>query len=469
MPDFLTKQSSNQAITLYIAVLLLCSLVFFAHALPFMWLAFGVVEVFCFFHFSNQLTRKWAKLKEKRFLKKLFVTALLIRLVWVVFSYWFFDTMTGKPFEFGAGDSLGYHDDALWVTDLITKGSIQPYLNYRKGDYADSGYTIYLGFIYLFINSSIFVARLIKALISAYTCLLVYKLAKRNFGEIVGRMSAIFCMLMPNLIYYTGLHLKETEMVFLTVAFMERADIMFRNKHFNFAEIAPPVLLAVSLFFFRTILGATAMFAMFTTLLFSSSKVISAGKRVVLTVWIIGAMAYFVGGAISNEIEAVWLKKNDNQAQSMQWRTVRKNGNKYAKYATGAIFAPMIFVIPFPTIVNTPEQESMKMINGGNYVKNFMAFFTIFALFWILKNGKWQDYVLVGSFTIGYVVVLAMSAFAQSERFHQPALPFELILAAFGITLITKKEKKYQTFYLIIIFVAIVGWSWFKLAGRDMT
>jgi hypothetical protein len=276
-------------------------------------------------------------------------------------------------------------------------------------------------------------------------------------------------MLMPNLIYYTGLHLKETEMVFLTVAFMERADIMFRNKHFNFSEIAPPVLLAVSLFFFRTILGATAMFAMFTTLLFSSSKVISAGKRVVLTVWIIGAMAYFVGGALSNEIEAVWLKKNDNQAQSMQWRTVRKNGNKYAKYATGAIFAPMIFVIPFPTIVNTPEQENMKMINGGNYVKNFMAFFTIFALFWILKNGKWQEYVLIGSFTIGYVVVLAMSAFAQSERFHQPALPFELILAAFGITLITKKEKKYQTFYLIIIFVAIVGWSWFKLAGRDMT
>lgn len=37
-------------------------------------------------------------------------------------------------------------------------------------------------------------------------------------------MAGIFYMLMPNLIMYTGSHLKEAEMVFLTVAFIERAD-----------------------------------------------------------------------------------------------------------------------------------------------------------------------------------------------------------------------------------------------------
>lgn len=469
MPDFLSKTHSSNAITLYFAVLVVCNIIFFSHALPIMWWIFGIVEVVSFFYFSNQLTRKWTKYKTKKFANKLFVSALLIRLAWVIFSYVFYTIQTGQPFEFSAGDSYGYHDDAIWVADLISKGNIKPYMDYREGNYADSGYTVYLGFIYLLTNNSIFIARIIKALLGAYTCLLIYRLAIRNFGETVARISSIFCMLMPNLIYYAGLHLKEAEMVFLTVAFIERADNMLRNKKFNFIEIAPPLLIASSLFLFRTVLGAAALFSVFTALLFSPQKVISAGKRIVLFIWILGTVVYFIGGSISNEVEAVWKKRETNQDESMQWRSVRKNGNKYSKYAGAAVFAPMIFVIPFPTIVETPEQETQKIMNGGNFVKNFMAFFTIFALFLIIKNGKWREYVLIGSFLVGYLVVVAFSAFAQSERFHQPALPFELIFAAYGMTLITKKDKKYMTFYMVVIFIAIVAWSWFKLAGRDMT
>jgi len=125
-------------------------------------------------------------------------------------------------------------------------------------------------------------------------------------------------------------------------------------------------------------------------------------------------------------------------------------------------------VIPFPTIVETPNQENQKLINGGNFVKNIMAFFTIFALFWVVKNKKWRDYLLIGSFTIGYLIVVSLSAFGQSERFHLPAVPFELILAAFGISLITNKDKKYFTWWIMFILVAIVAWSWIKLAGRGM-
>lgn len=468
MPNYLTKQYSNQAIGLYFSVLVVCNLVFFSHTLPVIWWLFGIIEVVGFFYYSNLLTRTWSKYSDKKFVKKLFMSALFIRLAWVIFSYIFFTAQTGSPFEFNAGDSLSYHDDGLWVRGLIINGDIQPYLDYRADNLADSGYTMYLGFVYFLTNNSIFIARIIKALIGAYTCILIYRLAVRNFGEVVGRMSAIFCMLMPNLIYYTGLHLKEVEMVFLTIAFVNSADSLFRNKNFNFVEIAPPLFYAALLFFFRTVLGGTALFAMFTTLMFSSARVIAMGKRVVLIVWIMGTLTYFIGGSISNEIESVWSARQQNQEQSMKWRTTRKNGNKFAKYATGAVFAPMIFAIPFPTIVDTPEQEGQKLIHGGNYVKNFMAFFTIFAVFWIVKNGKWREYILIGSFTIGYLLVLAMSAFAQSERFHQPSLPLELVFAAFGLSIFTKKERKYHNFYLSVLFLIIVGWSWFKLAGRGM-
>ena len=469
MLTYFPKYFTSKAITLYLIVLVFCNLIFFKNALSMMWWVFGLVEVIGFFYFANQFTRQWGQFSTKKFVKQLFKTALIIRLVWMIFSYFFYTYMTGQPFEFDAGDALGYHDEAMWVHQLINEGNLQAFFTYLDGRFSDMGYTFYLGWQYWITGDSIFIERLLKVLYGAYTCVLVYKLTVRNFGEETGRMAAIFCMLMPNLILYTGLHTKEVEMVLLTVAFMERSDWMFRNKQFNFAEIAPPIVLAGSLFFFRTVLGATAIFALFTTLLFTSTKVLGMGKRVILIVWVLLTVGYFVGSRLSTEVEQVWKAREANQAASMEWRSTRDNGNKFAKYATGAVFAPIIFIIPFPTIIETPGQENQKIINGGNFVKNILAFFVIFAMIWIFKEGKWREYITMGAFTIGYLMIIAMSSFAQSERFHQPALPFLLVFAAFGISKVTTTQKKYFTWYMAFIFIAIVAWSWFKLAGRGMT
>ena len=153
----------------------------------------------------------------------------------------------------------------------------------------------------------------------------------------------------------------------------------------------------------------------------------------------------------------------------MEWRSKRENGNKYAKYAGGAVFAPMIFVIPFPTVIGTPNQEIIQLLNGGNFIKNVLAFFVLLAIYDIVKKRKWRDYLFIGSFVIGYLGVLAMSAFAQSERFHQPVLPFELILAAYGLSVINRKQRKWfqnWMFLLVVIMVASAGIVTGKQIGR---
>ena len=330
MLNYFPKYFTSKAISLYLGVLVLCNLIFISHPLPLIWWAFGMVEVLSFFYFSNQLTRTWSTCTEKRFIQKLFQTALIIRIGWVVFSYFFYTFMTGQPFEFDAGDASGYHEEALWLVDMFHKGDIQAFLVFNKGRMSDVGYPFYLGVQYWLTGGSIMIARLLKALYGAYTCVLIYKLANRNFGDSVGRMAAIFCMLMPNLILYTGLHVKETEMLLLTVAFVERADAMFRNKNFSFIEIAPPVILAGLLFFFRTVLGAAAIMALFTTLLFTSTKILGFGKRIILIVWILAVVGFFVGGTISTEVESVWAAREKNQENSMKMRSTEANGNKFA-------------------------------------------------------------------------------------------------------------------------------------------
>lgn len=472
MLSFLPKYFTKRAIGLYFISIIVISGMFMNQIMNPLWMLIAALSVVGFFYFSNLLTRKWQNYSTKLFLKKVFWTAFGIRAGWVVISYFLYIYFTGIPFEFGVADAGFYNEIARYGSELLGQGKlniIPPMVAYSGGlDLSDTGYPVYLSIVYLLTGKSILLARIIKALWSAWTVVLIFQLTKRNFGESTGRIAAILAMLMPNLIYYTGMHLKEVEMVFLTVAFIERADHLLRSNKFGFVNIAVPLLLAVLLFFFRTVLGAAALFALFTALLFSSARVIGWGKRIVIGIWVVVAVGYFLGGRIANEVEEVWADRHMNQQQSYEWRAQREGGNTLAGQLNKAIFLPLIFNIPIPTMVQVNGQENQMIIHGGNFVKEILVFFVLIGVFVLLREKIWKEHLLMITFILSYLLILAQSAFAQSERFHQPALPFILILAAFGVSQITNKQKKYFTWYMGLLIVMFVGWQWFKLAGRGM-
>jgi hypothetical protein len=86
----------------------------------------------------------------------------------------------------------------------------------------------------------------------------------------------------------------------------------------------------------------------------------------------------------------------------------------------------------------------------------------------MIKAGRWRKYVLPLAFLCGYMVALVLSSFAHAGRFHQPAVPLELMFAAFAICNINEKYKRYYTWFLAFEVIVIFGWTYFKLAGRGM-
>jgi hypothetical protein len=472
MLSYFPKYYTDRAMYVYFA-LLVCVPIIFGYPMEWYFWIFGIVEVVGFFYFAHQLPIAWKNYSPKAFAKKLFTTALIIRIIYVVFSYWFYNEMTGSPYEFNAADvgfynemgKLGHKLLSAWKFNLLYEFKITG----NEIDLSDSGYPLYLSFVYWIFDDSILITRIIKCFWSAWTCVLIYKLATRNVGESVGRMASIFCMLMPNLIYYCGMHLKETEMVFLIVLFAERADFAMRSKQLDWKALIIAIVSACLLFLFRTALAAVAMIALATTLMLSSRKVLSLSKKIAIGTFVILAMFATVGNQMMSEAEELINKVNSGQQDvNMDWRSTRKDGNEFAKYAGAAVFAPMIFTIPFPTLVNTPTQQDQRMIHGGNYVKNITSAFTIFALFSLLFSGEWRKHVLIISVCCGYLVVIALSEFAHSERFHLPALPFSLIFAALGISYLNNKHKKWYNYWFMLIFIANIAWAWFKLRGRGM-
>lgn len=466
MISFFPKSISNKGIALYVASLAIVSILYFSYAIPFEFMIFGIVEVVTFFVLTTLYSKKWKDLPTKAFEKKVFLTALGLRVFWVIFSYFYYKIKTGIPFEFDPADALFYYEESNWLRhESLSK--IWYYMVTSQETVSDSGYLIYLGIIQKIVGYSIITVRLVKAALSAFTCILLYRLTTRTLGEKVGRLACIFAAFMPNLIIYCGMHLKETEMIFFLIAFLERSDNLIRNKKYSFGTIILPLLLGIYLFFFRTALGAVAVLSLITALLFLPGQKISKGRRVTTLIWIALTVGVLAGGTIATEVEGMWQDRSSNQESKRLQQTTR--GNLWVQYATGTVMAPMAFVLPFATMVDTGGQYNQILIHGGCYIRNFMGIFVLLAFFYaIFKKKNWRDFALIGSFSIGYMIVVALSSFSSSERFLLPSLPGLCVFWAYGVSQLNPKNIQAVKWWYYIVPIMEIGWAYFKLGNKGL-
>lgn len=459
---------TSKAIIAYCSVLMICAWLFVPRFLPFIWIFTGLLAVFSFFFFSSVLTIRWANIRPKIFQNKIFVTALTIRLIYVVLIYFFYEAKTGKPFEFYAGDAYGYHGTAHWIVELFYSGHLDYFIQGSNTGVSDTGWPMIMALIYLLSFNSILMVRLVNALLGAWMVVLLYKISQRNFGEQAARITAIMAMLLPAFLYYAGLHVKETCMVFLLMAFVERADHLLYSRNFALINIIQVVLLGISLFFFRTVLAAAAWFALFSAFLLAENKLMNNYRRVVIVGWFLLATVFVFSGKIKKEVSGYMGERKTNQDQKYEYFSTRKGANEMARYGNAAIFIPLIIPAPFPTLVNIPEQQNTMMINGDLFTRNVYVFFVFVAFYVLYKKKLWRKSLLLSIILLSYLLILANSGYALSPRFHMPAIPFFLIFAGYGITQTTRNISSYYILYLIGISIVVIAWNWFKLAGRGL-
>lgn len=465
MINFFPKQIAHRAIFVYLIVLACISVFFIHYSMSLGYVALGITWVVGFFLLSGTLSKHSRSINGSTYVQNLILVALGLRLLWVFSSYFYYLQATGTPFEFDAADSIGYHDTAVWLKDARWSIAWEYFFGPEVSGVSDAGYPLYLTALYKLFGPNIIVTRIIKACLSTFTCFLLYKLAARTFGEQTGRLAGIMAALMPNLIIYCGYHLKETEMLFLEVAFLERFDYLIRSKRVNFFSVFIATVLATSLFFFRTVLGAAAVFAIASTLILASAPSMKkTGRRVMLIGWGLLFILALGGGTIATEAEGYWEEREENVLDKRYSQTLR--GNQWAQYATGVVMTPMVFVLPYATMVNVDGQYGQQEKTGGNYVRNFMGLFVILAIYEAFRRKQWRNFITIGSFVIAYLVVISISGFSNSERFLLPGLPGLILLWSYGIATLREKTYRFITPWCFIVFAMEFAWAFFKLGSR---
>lgn len=415
------------------------------------------------------------------FIRNVFLVGLLIRLIWVVYMYFFNIEYYGQTYGDGA-DTEWYMPFGQAIATAILDGDMEALSHMAEtwgAAFDDTGYSIWLGIEYIFVGSfsDVFVPFIIKSIIGAYCAISIYHVAQRHYGEAVGRLAAIFVMLNPQLIYWCGTMMKEPEMVFLLCLFIDKMDQALNVQKITVASVLPASLIGMSLFLFRSALGMVAFAAVFANIVMASSRVMGWGKKVLAGILVLLVVGVGMGDRLMSQAERIQHSIESNEQKgNMEWRSKRKDADGrqntlIAQYATAAVFAPLIFTIPFPTFNQAvSSQIYQQMQSGGNYIKNILSFFVILSMFIMLLSGEWRRHVFIVAFTCGYLVALVMSNFAHAGRFHLPVMPMLMLFAAYGISLSHKNAtyKRWYIYALVAEVVACLGWNWFKLAGRGM-
>ena len=473
MLRYFPKYFAERSVVLYIITILVLLLLFFNARMPIYLYVFGIVSVVIFFYGSNSLINKWACVSTKQFKTNLYKIAFIIRLIYVIFIYMYNYHLYGTFYESNDGDIGWYVPAAIEGAKLLGEGvNVIDFWRVGGIEYSDMGYILYLSMLYLFSGSisTVILPLIIKSILGALVCVSIYRIGVRHFGESTGRMAGIFCALQFNMIWWCGSMMKETEMCFLLAYFIERADnILYGNKK-NMIYIIITLLFVIALYFFRTSLSICALMSFLIAVLFTENKLFTRRYKIILLASISFVLLVTIGGRIYNEFGTLINRAiSDHQQTNMEWRVTREGGNSFAKYAGAAVFAPLILTIPFPSMTYTYlEQEMQMQVSGGNFVKNIMSFFVIIFLFSLSKNKQWKKHIFLVAVLLSYLLALVLSEFAQSGRFHMPILGLEMLFAAAGVTYLGKSAKRYFNYVLIFELIVIIGWNWFKLAGRGL-
>lgn len=452
---------------LYLVALTTISQLFKGHAMQPLFMAWGIGEVFFFFVLSWLFFLRWKDDDPKRFTRKVFFTALAIRAVYAFLMCYYFYRQTGYPFEYYAADSLDYHRTAVYLSRCIRQGHIGyffKYLNAITMGFSDQGYITWLTLIYTIFGPNVLTPRLFKAIMSAIMCLALYRLGSRTFDEKTGRMAAVFCVFMPTLIHITGLHTKECEMIFLMVLALERMDYLIRSKHYTVWNILFPIVLVGLSFGFRTVIGMTLLFAFLVFTVLSDGLATRKTKIITIAATAVVFLA-FLFTPIGKEMNIVYrLKFKDNNYLEQKYE---QEGMRLAGLAQNIYMAPGAFVLPLSSMV-IESNENQKMMNGSMYVKNWLAFFAMWAIVLAIKDKRWRNFSLIGGFELSYLFIIMFSFAANSERYHQPAIPCILLMAAYSLTHLGKKGLRFYYVYCVLLLLALVGWNWIKLSARGI-
>jgi hypothetical protein len=424
------------------------------------WIIVGSIIFLIFILSLLYLIKSHLGIKENLFVKKFFWMSLLFRFSSILILYLIGFYFTGTEFEVGASDSKKYHIIASSLVDYFKSGNNKILLLPIELD--DYGFIIFNSLIYSIFNSSTIVIRIMNAFFGAFTVVYIYKYLKLIIEDIYARIASIIAMLFPIFLYFTGVHMKETFLLFCMILCLYYATLIFYSGRLSTKNLISLSLSIILLFLMRFSLAISSLFAIFLTFLFAKKNI-----KNVLLFSIAGIFVIFI-------LNGLGLIDNLFRVLS---RTGLYSSEQLAKSGSVSNVGTLFFIIsgfigPFPGLVNIPAPthkiHSTTLYQlGGLFSLIFLKSFFIIGVLSIIKNKIKVFYPILGFYFIN-LLGLALSATALDIRYQMPNNILIIVISVLGIKSIRNKNKYIILPYYILVIVGTLFWNYLRLSGRGL-
>jgi hypothetical protein len=441
--------------------------------MPMLWLLCGGIALMICVTAIFNFNAKWANLDRKDFLKRLIRTSLIVNLISVGVIYLACYTHDGTFFEPRAADSVLYHEHGVDLSKRFSDFNFDVKSYLTDNDYSDYGYNVFLGFIYSIFGAYTFVARVFNCVFLTLTVISVFRLTEIIYDLRTAKIAALFTTFSPLLLFFIGVNLKETVMIFLLMhSCYIAANIIIRNRN-KLSQYSLLVLFIILLFFFRTVLGMVFLFSFILFYLLN----VSFKKNAYRVLSIVGlflaliVVTYYIDRIGFSQKILETVDQSNSQTEAELADKASKGGTGSGLSLQRALIVPLLFVsvllAPFSTIVFLDDQVESVWLFSGCMMKNIFVFFALLGMWSAIRKLDRRTVLLI-SILIMYSIVLSVAAQSTSIRYQLVSLPFIHIFCAVGLKEFTWDKRTIWLVYLLGIFLAILSWNYFKLSIRGL-
>jgi hypothetical protein len=404
----------------------------------------------------------------QRFEVSVLVLAVVLRIGAVGAAYWAFQSATGTPFEFHASDSVWYHRGGETVAANLAHAQTGLYDGVRAAP-SDLGYVTLLGFVYSVVGSDVLIVRVLQAVLSAWTVVVLYRAARLALDDATARTIGLLAVLNPYLVYYAGLHLKETVLIFLMVEVFYRTIRLSTRKESGTIDIALLVFFVTCMFFFRTFLAVLLLVAIGLHFVrrhggWSRQRQIAVAVAVMTT---IATLVVIVRPQIGQEVVYRLLAGSDQWERELAQKERGLGQSISSIIASRPLFVGLATVGPLPGVVAIDGQENGLIQYGFAWSRHFLLFFTGLGLWRALKRGH-STLTVITVTVIGYALILGAAGLPSSHRFQLPTLPAWSVFAGIGLHVNRPAHKVFAQWLGILLMTAaaVFLWNYLKVAVR---
>ena len=461
---------SRTAISFVLLLILVLYSFFPYYVMPLPILFFGFSIIVFFFFALNQYSIKWANLSTRVLQKKLFWHSLGYRLIFVGLMYlltlWL--DPQNLPFEIDAVDSKSYHFQGIEIAKEIWRGDVTRSLSRLTKSQADYGFPLYVGIVYFLFGPYTLAVQLLNALWGSLTVVYIYRITAALYDESNARFTGILAMLMPPLLWFGAMSLKETLLIFIIILIIFNAIKVVQRRQLPVFSVATMIFLISILFYFRLFLPVLIMVCIVLYFLLHFSRRRSKKFLLLFSTLIvgIGMFKFIILSGSDRDIQKLFVASS-TQFEMETNVAAKQTGISYNK----SLVAPLMFmgalVTPFPSFLDFHQSQLPIYVHFFNQIiRNILYYFALVGIYFSLKS-RFRDTSIITLFGLGYIAVLAIAGVAYQTRFQLLSLPIMIIFMSEGF----KHHRSFKirwTVYLFFMAIAIFSWNIFKLSNRGL-